>query len=167
MSTPDRLTLFALGLATTAMLVGAYAVLSPPPASDPAACDCSTEALQTEIAALKRRLDAAEQTATRNTVRRVADAALEPDRRAGVPPTTDVVAGAQPDDDPDLDEPRTTPRYESFEIAEPGVTITQSESGALSVSSSNPALAGQIVVVKALGEDGIVHELPITVPPTP
>ncbi len=169
MSNPARLTAFALVLGTSAMLVSAYAVLSRPPASEPGKCACNTEALESEIASLARRVDVAERNVARGTLQRAAGAVLEPDRRPAreaFPADTDAVADGTPlDADPDAEEPRATPRYESFEISERGVTVTQSEDGALSVFNSDPALTGQIVTVKAMGEDGQVHDLPITVPP--
>lgn len=167
-----RLTAFALGLATTSLLVAAYAVLSRPSASDGTACDCDTEGLQAQLAALQRRVDAAERTALRGTARRVAEAATEPRRTSpGDSPAFESNDDGEPPE-PDQDgtneddaEPRTTPRFVDFEIADPGVTVTQAENGSLSVSNSNEALAGQIMTVKARGEDGEVYDLPITVPP--
>lgn len=50
-------------------------------------------------------------------------------------------------------------------MAEPGITVTQSDDGALSVRNTNASLVGQIVTVQAVGEDGNTRPIAITVPP--
>ena len=165
----QRLAAFALVLAATSTLVAAYAALSRPATGEPAACSCDTAAIQDQLETLTRRVDAAERMAARSTVRRVAEAATEPDRRApsdaAPPPATDPADAA--DDEPaDAPEPsRATPRFEEFQVTEPGITVTQSEDGALSVRNTNADLVGQIVTVQAVDEDGRTRPLAITVPP--
>jgi hypothetical protein len=169
LSSPHRLGAFALVLATTSTLVAAYAVLSRPPASEPAVCSCDTEAVQARIATLERRVDAAERTAARNTVLRAAEAATEPRRTAtsdGAPPQPVADDEAAGDDEAEPPEPaRATPRFTEFQVAEPGITITQSEDGALTVRNTNPSLVGEILTVESVDEDGVTRPLSITVPP--
>jgi hypothetical protein len=163
---PGRLNAITLAVAITSMGVAAYALLARP-SSDAATCGaCDGEALREQIARLERRVDAAERTATRGKVERMASAATEPPPT--VPATSDAVA---PEDDdaggvgPTPSTVRTTPRFVEFESPEPGLRVAQSENGAVGVSSDNPELAGRIIVLKARTEDGTVVDLPVTVPP--
>lgn len=116
------------------------------------------EAVRKQLAAVERRLAATE--------RRLAMA-----ERRRQPVTGDDEADAADVDDGDAptlepeSERETTPTFVEFEIAEPGLDIRQNDNGSLSVRNSNPALAGEVVLVKAQGEDGRVYDLPITVPP--
>jgi hypothetical protein len=165
---PQRLAAFALVLAATSMLVAAYAVLSRPATSEPAACSCDTAAMQDQLATLMRRVEAAERMAARSAVRRVAEAATEPERLAtsdAPPPATDPADAANDDPADPPEPPRATPRFEEFQVTEPGITVTQSEDGALSVRNTNPELVGQIVTVQAVDEDGRTRPLALTVPP--
>jgi len=147
-----------LGLATLALVVAGYAIMSKGPTSETGVCDCDTSALQAELAQLKRRVEVAERTGAQQTMRRALSAAREPEPSDSDPPP----AVPEPAEPP---EPTATPRFASFTVPEPGVTVSQSEDGGISVRNTNAALEGDVLIVQARGEDGLLRDLPITVPP--
>jgi len=150
-----------LGLATVALVVAGYAIIPKGSTSESEACDCDTSALQAEVAQLKRRVELAERTAAQQTVRRAVSAAREPD-----PADPSPVDSDPPDADADAPpEPTAAPRFTSFDVAEPGVTVSQSEDGGITVRNTNPTLEGNVLIVQARGEDGLLRDVPITVPP--
>jgi hypothetical protein len=154
-------------VAATALLVAAYSSYLSWAQPQPVAAPTSTADLETELAAARTRLSVVERrlaTAERNlllTTRRDDDESGDAVAGLGAAPASD-------DGDEGSEhgsEPETTPKFVEFEIAVPGLDVRQNDNGSLSVRNSNPALANQIVVIKAQGQDGRAYDLPITVPP--
>jgi hypothetical protein len=65
---------------------------------------------------------------------------------------------------PEAAKPETR-RLVSFELPSGALEVKQAENGALSVTNSDPALAGKMLRVKARADDGSEHEVTILVPP--
>jgi len=168
---PSRLTALALGLAATALLVAAYSsYLSCSSGSRPqpvAASSTSNAELEAELAAVRTKLDAVERrlaTAERNLLLATRPNVDDEPDVAGLDADRESADGDEHRSEREF-ERQTTPEFVDFEIAESGLDIRQNDNGSLSVRNSNPALANQIVTVKARGQDGRVYDLPITVPP--
>jgi hypothetical protein len=167
----SRLPALALGLAATALLVAAYSSYlsyqswaQPQPVAAPtgiADLEAELAAARTRLSVVERRLATAERnlllTARRDDDDESSDAV---DSRDADPESDDGDEGSERGP-----EPETTPKFVEFEIAQPGLDIHQNDNGSLSVRNSNAALANQIVIVKAQGQDGRSYDLPITVPP--
>jgi hypothetical protein len=56
-------------------------------------------------------------------------------------------------------------RYAHMETSNPAVTVVQKEDGIYDVKTTDPTLAGTVVLATATGRDGVVDQIWVRVPP--
>ena len=135
-------------------------MLTPVAPVEPGTCACDSEAL----AKLQRRVDLAERKLAQRETRRAIDAATEPRPAAPEERPPQPRPRSVPSDGPDDSD---TTKFVAFDVPESGVSVSQNDSGALSVTNTNAALAGKRMTVTARSEDGETREMSIIVPPAP
>ncbi len=147
MSPSSLLSLLALGVAGAALVLSLRtpaAAPAPVAPAAPAACECAPDPqVERRIAALQARVVRAERRAEA-VERQTAEVAEQ-------------AAKTEPKPEP--------ARYEHFEVPHAGVTVSQSEGGALAVRNTDPALTGRIIEVQATDQRGAEVPLTLTIPP--
>ncbi len=56
-------------------------------------------------------------------------------------------------------------RYAHMETSNPAVTVVQKEDGTYDVKTTDPALAGTVILATATGRDGVVDQIWVRIPP--
>lgn len=167
-----RLLLATAGMSCVALLLGAYAVLRPPPIAAREAPE-GLSAMREELAALRLSVEQTRRTAGPGSFATIAEverrlARIEASPRLATAPvptdSSDTSAAATPaatiermDDG--------TPRYVALDAPNTAVAVQQLPNGALAVKNRDPALAGQFMVIRGRTSDGRDEDVTITVPP--
>ncbi len=136
----------------------------PQPAVVAGSAAASDEALLREVADLRRELTQLRFAVQLSAATNPNPGALPPPGGlpdpAPEPPPTPRVAAAPSDRPPD-----PARRYERFDVPTSAVTVRQGSGGDLVIWSTDPALAGQVIEVRAWTSDATPHLLRLTVPP--
>jgi hypothetical protein len=148
-----------------ALAGAAYAVWSRPGPTGPV-CDCETSSPAAEVAALRRRVEAAEAAVARGAMRQVAGVAVTPRPRDDEDPLDPQPPSDDTGDAPAVeDEDTAPPQYVGFEVGERGITVVADEGGGLRVHNTDPTRVGETLTIQGRTADGRLENLTITVPP--
>lgn len=160
-----RLLVATTALSLAALGVAVHAALRPPPPA-PATDPDELAAIRRELAAIRHGLDVARsQHSAPGPAAELAElgrrlARLEANTARSAPASTSPPQRHDP-----LVMADGTPRFTAIEAPSRAIEVRQSPGGSLTVENHDPALTGQLMIVKGRTVDGRVEDVAVTVPP--
>ncbi|MBL9101232.1 MAG: hypothetical protein JNL82_09750 [Myxococcales bacterium] len=163
-----RLLVATTALSLAALGVAVYAALRPPPAAAASAPD-ELAAIRRELAAVRHGLDLTRsQQSAPGPAAELTDigrrlARLEANTARPAAPTPASTSPRATDDPAVMAD--GTPRFTAIEAPSRAIEVRQSPGGSLTVENHDPALTGQLMIVKGRTADGRVEDVAVTIPP--